>query len=437
MKSLREFIARLEKEDRIIRLSKPVSKELEMASVFKALEKKGLPIIAEDKDSDRRVICNVYGSKKLVADALECRPEELVLRLKKAVDNPSEPEVVGRNEAPVLEIEESPNLRGLPIPLHTRMDGGPYLTSAVVFAKDPEYGQNASFHRMMVIDEDKVVIRMLPRHLHTFMERAEENGKNLKIAFAVGLPINVLLAAATSVELGVDEMRIANSLSPVKLVEIDYGIRIPADAEYVYVGEITGEMHEEGPFIDLTGTLDIVRKQRVVRIEKIYHRKDPLHHVLLPGGSEHKILMGMPREPTIWKSVEEAGITVKGVNITPGGCSWLHGVVAIEKKRSDDGKRAIEAAFKGHKSMKHVVVVDDDIDIFDPNDVEWAIATRFQANKDLYLFENVKGSSLDPSADPVTRMTTKMGLDCTKPIDPSKKRFERVRYADIDPDIYL
>lgn len=436
--NIRSFIKKLETEDRIIMIKKPLSKKLEMAGVFKALENKKQPIVAKDKDSGLTVACNIFGDKQLVADALGCKPNELVLKMKHAIDNPSKPNIISKEEAPVLEVEIEPNLSQLPIPLHTEKDGGPYFSSAVVFAKDPELGQNASFHRMMVISNDKVVIRMLPRHLHTFMERAEEQGGPLKIAFAVGLPVNVLLAAATSVELGQDEMAIANTLSPVNLVEVDYGIKVPSDAEYVYIGEITKNMHDEGPFVDLTETLDIVRRQRIVKIEKVYHRKNPIHHVLLPGGLEHKILMGMPREPTIWKSVEKAGVIVKNVNITPGGCSWLHGIVSIEKKKKDDGKIAVEAAFKGHKSMKHVIIVDDDIDISNPNDVEWAIATRFQASKDLYVFENVKGSSLDPSADPNTRLTTKVGLDCTKPINPDeKKKFEKAKYKKVDVDEYI
>ena len=299
-----------------------------------------------------------------------------------------------------------------------------------MFVKDDKIGINASFHRMMVVGKNKLVIRILPRHLHSFMEKAEERGENLQIAFAVGTPINAMLAAATSVELGFNEMTIANSLSYIRMVELENGIMVPADSEFVYVGEITKETHSEGPFVDLTETLDIVREQRVIKINKIYHRKEPIHHVLLPGGLEHKILMGMPREPTIWKEVEKAGIEVKGVNITPGGCSWLHGVVAINKKKDDDGKKAIKAAFNGHKSMKHVIIVDDDINIFDPNEVEWAIATRFQANKDMIIKEGVKGSSLDPSADVKTRMTTKVGFDCTKPLE-GKENFEKAEYKKV------
>jgi len=434
--SLREFIEKLDKEKRILRLKKPVSKKLEMAGIFKALEPKCQPIMAKDSDSGMDVVCNIYPSKGLVAEALGCKTSELVMKMKDAIHKPKEPKVVEKKDAPVLEVEEKPKLLSLPIPLHTEGDGGPYFSSAVVFAKDPELGQNASFHRMMVIDDSRLAIRILPRHLNSLVERAEARGERLKIAFAVGLPINMLLAGATSVKLGVDESHIANALSEMRMVELENGIKVPAEAEFVYVGEITTETHKEGMFVDLTETYDIEREQRVVKITKVYHRKNPIHHVLLPGGLEHKMLMGMPREPTIWKEVEAEGVSVANVSITPGGCSWLHGVVSIKKKKGEDGKKAIDGAFRGHSSMKHVVIVDDDIDILNPLEVEWAIATRFQANRNMKVMENMKGSSLDPSADPRTYMTTKVGLDCTKPID-RRKDFEKAKFMGVKTEDYL
>jgi UbiD family decarboxylase len=393
-------------------------------------------MMAKDKDSGMDVICNIYPCKELIAESLGCKTSELVPKIKNAIDHPKDQVAVKKSEAPVMEMEEKPDLLSLPIPLHTQEDGGPYFSSAVVFAKDPELGQNASFHRMMVIGKDKLAIRILPRHLNSFLERADARGEALKIAFAVGLPINMLLAGASSVKLGTDEAHIANSLSEMKMVELENGIKVPADAEFAYIGEITKETHKEGMFVDLTETYDIERMQRVVKIAKVYHRKNPLHHVLLPGGLEHKMLMGMPREPTIWKEVESEGISVNNVSITPGGCSWLHGIVSIKKKKEDDGKKAIDAAFRGHSSMKHVVIVDEDIDILNPNEVEWAIATRFQASKNMRIMENVKGSSLDPSADPHTYMTTKMGLDCTKQLDRAKD-FEKAKFMKVNVEDYI
>jgi len=185
---------------------------------------------------------------------------------------------------------------------------------------------------------------------------------------------------------------------------------IPAETEFVIEGTIYLErIHNEGPFVDLTETYDVVRQEPVLEVKAITHRQDAIWHALLPGALEHKLLMGMPREPTIFKKVNEV-VRCVDVNVNPGGCSWLHAIVQIDKKSEEDGKKAIEAAFAGHSSCKHVYVVDQDIDIYNPLEVEWAMATRFQGDRDLVVRARAAGSSLDPSAEAGTHMTTRLGL---------------------------
>jgi UbiD family decarboxylase len=268
----------------------------------------------------------------------------------------------------------------------------------------------------MILGKDKMVLRILERHFDTFIKRGLND-----FAFVIGNPVSVMVAGAISSGIGESELAIANALTPTPVVELS-GHTVPK-AEIVIICELTGEMHDEGPFLDLTETVDIVRSQRVCRIKKIFIRKNPIFHALLPGGLEHKNLMGMPREPTIFHEVGKV-CEVKDVLVTPGGCSWLHGVISIHKKTADDGIKAAEAAFKGHKSMKHVFVVDDDIDIHNPNEIEWAMATRFQGDRGIVM-KKEKGSSLDPSSDMVTGMTTKMGFDCTIPFSGGAKNFRR------------
>jgi UbiD family decarboxylase len=278
-----------------------------------------------------------------------------------------------------------------------------------------------------------MALRILPRHLNTFIERA---GGELDVAVIIGAPINVLLASAISTKIGVNELEIANSLAPFETARLGNGIEVPSEVEFIFEARITREMVNEGPFVDLTDTYDIVRRQQVMEVKKIHARKDALFHVLLPGGMEHKVLMGMPREPTIFNEVGKVA-ECKGVSVTSGGCSWLHGVVAIHKKNEDDGKKAIEAAFRGHASMKHVVVVDDDVNIHNMEEVEWAIATRFQGDRGLVVKPHEKGSSLDPSANPYTRDTSKMGLDATKPLKKYLKDFKKAEFPKIKLRRYL
>jgi UbiD family decarboxylase len=234
---------------------------------------------------------------------------------------------------------------------------------------------------------------------------------------------------------GVDELGIAHALSSTPLVRCQtVDLEVPAEAELILEGHITQTLTDEGPFPDLTGTLDIVRSQPTIEIKLVTHRRDPIFHALLPGGLEHKILMGMPREPTIFAAVNEV-CHCTGVYITPGGTSWLHAVVQIEKQHEEDGRRAIWAAFQGHTSLKHVVVVDQEVDIYDSNEVEWAIATRFQADRDLVILTDQPGSSLDPSATHTPGQkarTAKMGLDATAPLGEARREHEKIRYRPVN-----
>ncbi len=425
MKSFREFVGELESSGELKKIEQPLKKHLEMAGVF--LEFQPTPVMGYAEDSSVRCVSNIFSTKERVAQYLGCEVKELRRKMSYAVDSPSKPKKA--KNAPVLE-ETSSSLDEIPVPTHTDKDGGPYICSAIVIAKDEELGQNCSFHRMMVLDGERIVMRILPRHLNAFLERA---GGELDVAVIIGAPINVLLASAISSKLGQDELEIANSLMPFETTELMNGIEIPADCEYAFIAHISSsELEKEGPFVDLTNTYDGVRKQPVMRIKKIYHRSNPIFHALLPGGMEHKILMGMPREPTIFNEVNKVA-DCRGVNITPGGCSWLHAVVSVQKREEGDGKKAIEAAFKGHSSLKHVVVVDEDIDVENPAEVEWAIATRFQASKDLIIKEKEKGSSLDPSAEfgEGSGITSKMGLDATKPLD-RYKDFEKAEFLKVN-----
>ena len=430
---LREFIAQQESRGRLLRIKEPVSKQSDAAGLLKQLD--GQPVLLEKiEGSEFPVLGNPFSSKQLIADYFGIKPEEIIPKMINAIDNLSAPEET--SEAPAQEVEiDDVDLDKLPILFHCEKDGGNYIASGIMIAKDAELGQNVSFHRAMQIGKNKFVIRILQRNLMEFINRA---GGKLKVSFCVGNPVNILLAAATSLPLGTNELEFANALQPFKVVKSkNSDILIPAQTEIVFEGYISlEEKHDEGPFVDLTEMYDIVRQEPVFTVEKITHRKDAIYHALLPGCLEHKLLMGMPREPTIFKEVNKVAKCLD-VSITPGGCSWLHAAVKIKKEKEEDGKNAIEAAFKGHTSLKHAFIVDEDIDILDPVQIEWAMATRFQADQDLVVKEKSKGSSLDPSADPKTRETTKVGFDLTKPLVVKGKSFEKADFPQVDVKKYL
>ena len=297
-------------------------------------------------------------------------------------------------------------------------------------AKHPVHGQNLDFHRLMQFSKTEMAVRVVKsRHFDTFLEELGQ----VDVGICIGVDPTVMIAAATSVALGQDELEIANTLEPLQVVKAKtVDLLIPAESEFVIEGTVYRDRrHAEGPFVDLTETQDVVRNEPVLVVKAITHRKDAIWHVLLPGALEHKLLMGMPREPTIFREVNKV-VQCLDVNINPGGCSWLHAIVQISKQHEEDCKKAILAAFKGHRSCKHVYVVDEDIDIYDPLSVEWAMATRFQADLDLLVMPREPGSSLDPSAEPGTHSTCRAGFDLTKPLATSGKGFDKVPYPLVD-----
>lgn len=429
----RDFIEKLRKEGKLQVIEKPVSKKLEASGLLKALEDR-VVLFNKITESDFRVVGNIFSTKELIAKYLGIKPEELIPKMINAIDKPSKPEII--ENAPCQEVEMEVDLDKIPILFHCQNDGGNYISSGVVVAKHPEFGQNLDFHRMMQIGKDKFSVRVVgKRHFDGFLQ----DQKKLDIAVCIGNSPNILLAAATSVEKGRNELEIANTLEPLRVVKAKtFDAYMPADCEWVLEGSISlEEKADEGPFVDLTETQDVVRQEPIFTVKKIMHRKDAIWQALLPGGLEHKILMGMPREPTIFKKVNEAGVKCLDVSINPGGCSWLHAIIKIEKKNEDDGKKALAAAFEGHTSMKHAFVVDSDIDILDPLQVEWAMATRFQGDRDIFVKGREPGSSLDPSGEPGTKMMYKMGFDLTKPLVAKGKNFGRVEFPKVNVKDFL
>jgi 2,5-furandicarboxylate decarboxylase 1 len=407
---LAKFVKALDEKGMLTRISRPVDTKYEISTLMKMLDGRAV-IFSDVKGSSIPIIANICSTRDLVALGLGCRREDLISKLAEAIDHPKKARII---DAEGYE-DIGADLGKLPILTHYSKDGGPYISSGVVASNDDEYGVNLSYHRAEVLGKDTLVLRILERHFDAYIKRGLR-----EFAICISSPMQVLVSAAISVDLGISEADIANALEETPLLRLDGHLVPPSDI--VILTELTGELHDEGPFLDLTETFDIVRKQRVAKVKKIYVKKGAMYHALLPGALEHRVLMGMPREPTIYREVAKV-CEVKDVLVTPGGCSWLHGAVSIHKKNPDDGRKAIEAAFKGHKSMKHVFVVDDDIDIHNPSEIEWAMATRFQADKNM-ITKREKGSSLDPSSDMETQMTCKVGFDLTIP-EGSKKEFRR------------
>ena len=414
---MREFLAELDRTKELTHVNREVSTRYEVAAVSCRLDGKPLLFEKISEAEGYRIATGVCGTRTMLARSIGLDAGKLLPRILDSIENPKPFEAVSR--APCQEVvEDDVDLRKLPILIHCEKDGGPYATAGIAVAHDREYGYNASYHRLMLLGQDRVAARILPRHLDEFIRRG-----NRKVGITIGNHPAFLFASAVSCEIGKSELAIANALRGMSFVKcLTNDSLVPADCEIVLEGTITDELVDEGPFPDIVGSYDIVRKQRVIRIDRITHRKDPIYQAILPGGIEHMFLMGTPREATMFREVSKV-CQCLDVRLTAGGSSWLNGVVKIRKEREEDPKKALDAAFRGHPSLKQAIVVDEDIDIEDPDAVEWAIATRTQMDRDLTLMPGELGSSLDPSADQVTRKTCKVAVDATIPFGAKKDGF--------------
>ena len=230
---IRDFIEKLDKGGKLLRIKKEVSTEYEIASIMKKLD--GKPLLFENvKGSEYPVVANICSTKALVGLGLGMPVEKLIPSLAGAIESPKEPEPV---EGDYKEI--GADLTKLPILLHYKKDGGPYMSSSIVIANDKEYGLNASYHRMMVIGNDKLVLRILPRHFNEYIERGLK-----EFAICIGSPVQVQVTSAISCEIDKSELSIANVLDKTDLVELD-GHKVPM-SEFIIIAEFTGEEHEEG-----------------------------------------------------------------------------------------------------------------------------------------------------------------------------------------------
>ena len=426
---MREFLKTLEKDYDTIKIEEEVSVNLEAAEFMKKNPKDTI-VMENIRESDIKVVSGLCNTREKIARALNTDIPGITQRIMEAISNPL-PIGECKSVQDTFTVSEAADISKLPILTYYPRDGGPYITSGVIIAKDPETGvRNASIHRMLVLGKDKLTARIVPRHLYTYHQRAEALDQPLELAIAIGLHPATLLATTTSVPINVDELEVANNfhqgkMNLVKCETVD--IEVP-ECEILLEGRMMPhERAEEGPFVDLTDTYDVVRMEPVIELDRMHYRHDSMYHAIMPAGFEHKLLQGLPQEPRIFSSVQNTVPTVKNVALTEGGCCWLHAAVSIQKQTQGDGKNVIMAALAAHPSLKHCVVVDEDVDIFDAEDVEYAIATRVKGDEDIIIVPGARGSSLDPCAQS-DGTTTKVGVDATKPLDKLEK-FERVSFS--------
>lgn len=435
----RGFLSLLESRKELARVDRDVSAQFEVAAVSAAADGGQAVLFSKVRDCKiSKVATNVCGTPKRfhlaiagsqgkeTSDNLAAK-QAIHRRITDAMAKLSEP--LNRKGSPPFERNTSTSLFDLPIVTHFEKDAGAFVTSSIVFVKDQERGnQNSSTHRLLRLDDRHMAIRMVEgRHLHKCYSYARDHGEDLRVAITIGVHPAVSIAAAYQAAYGTDEMNIANSLLDGKLslsrTNVS-GLDVPSDAEIVLEGRILKDRTHEEWMVEMLRTYDFKRMQPVFELDRISFRDGAIYHDILPGYAEHRLLMGLPVEAKMYDHVKNVVPTTQSVHLTDGGCNWLAAVIQIKKRLEGEPKNALLAAFAAHPSLKMATVVDDDIDPADPVAVEYAIATRCQADRGFIVIPNAKGSSLDPSSDQTNLLTTKVGIDATATLLKPKERFE-------------
>lgn len=426
MTDIRTFIDQTKKLGQLSVVKRKVSTKYEIAAVTAKADGANAVLFENIKESKLRLVANLVGTRARFASAVGAKESTIHQKVISAIEHAKKPKIT--TSAKFFE-NKSKDLTVLPIVTHFEKESGPFITSSIIYAENPEKKtQNSSFHRMMPIDKTHFSVRMVEgRHLHRSFMDAKQHGEDLKVAITVGVHPAVSIAGAYQAEWGEDELEIANSLlgGKLTLAKLPYsGKAVPSGTEIVMEGRILADKTHKEWMVEMLRTYDYAREQPVFELESLYFRNNAIFHDILSGYGEHRLLMGMPIEAKLNRDVKKEFPQTRQVVMSNGGCNWLHAVVQISKKKDTDGKKAIEKTFAAHRSLKMVTIVDEDIDPSDAVAVEYAMATRFQADKNLTVVQKVRGSSLDPSSDQKNLLTTKLGIDATRPLQKRPEGFE-------------
>ena len=413
-----------ERPDEFLTVSREVDPAYEItASVVKLeQEAKRRPVMVFEnvKGTDYPVMTNLHASRPRLAMALGCSPRDMQKTFLAAMENPIPPKEVNNGPCKDVVLKGADvDMRALPQVVHHGGDAGPYITAAISFAKDPETGTyNCAYNRLMITGKDSTSIHLtLGKHLWEFHKVAEARGEPLQVAFAIGVHPAIALGALSIGSIDEDETAIMGGLfgeamEVVRCETID--LLVPAQAEMIIEAEILpGDTVNEGPFGEFTGYSLGAREREVVKVKAITQRKDAYFYDMNVGHLDHMLLSTVPMEANLLRAVRSMVPSVTAVRVpSPFTC-----YVSIEQRLKGQGKNAIMAVFGADLYIKRVVVVDHDVDVYDDRQVNWALATRSQPDRDMIVINGARGSDLDPSTSGDDGFTSKWGVDATaKPL---------------------
>lgn len=436
-RSLRGWLRHLAATGRLALAREGVALEFELAAIAKNLDGRQAVLFPKPDKYAVPVVSGHVAARAWIAEAMGVDEAGLLAAFRDASEHPTPWKEVPAAAAPVQQVKvDHPDLLDLlPIPRHSEHDSARYITAGVIVARNPGTGvQNVSIQRIQVKDGRRLQALILPRHLSAFHTMAEEMGEALPIAIVIGADPLTLLASQAVVAIDRDELEIAGSLhgAPLEVVKcVGSEIRVPAHAEIVIEARVLPGVRElEGPFGEFPGTYSPAGQHQVIEVDRVTHRRNPIFHTIVPAELEHLMLGAIPREATILGLLQRSFPGVMDAHLSRGGTCRYHLYVKLKKRRESEAKNVIMAAFGAHFDLKQVIVVDDDVDVHSPTEVEWAVATRFQADRDLVVVAGAQGSPLDPSTTLdgfLDGRSAKMGLDATRPLSYPGHTFTRIR----------
>ena len=444
---LRGYLSHLEKQGQLLRVSDEVDAKFEIAAgIRKTSDIEGPALLFETVRGfpGWRVLGGLFATRKLVALGLGVPQDQMLERYLTLEDKRIPPEIVATG--PVKEIKwsgDQVDLAKLPIVTHASKDCGPYVTIGVQVGKDPDtHIRNLSIHRMLVLGKDKLSLwAPADHHLGRMILKAEEKKRGLEVATAIGVEPSLIIGSQAKVPYGIDEYHVAGGLrgAPVRLTKCEsIDVEVPAAAEIVIEGvTIPGERVADGPYGEYPGCYSEAKQAPVLKVTAITMRQNPIYQTALTGMpvTENHTLIEYGNAAVVYREVKKIVPEARAVNMTPGGTFRHHVVVSIKKRAENEGRNVILALLSLGIGLKQVIVVDEDIDPFDPMQVEWAMATRFQADKDAIIVPRIACSTLDPSC-PENRVTAGLGIDATAPMK-ERWRFEKVEIPGVDKVKYV
>ncbi|MGC7101372.1 UbiD family decarboxylase [Amycolatopsis lurida] len=425
---LRTWLDRLQESGRLALTEPGIDLRFGVAGVANRLDGTQATLFPKPGGHPVPIVSGLLSQRSWMAEAAGVAEAGLAARFQQACREPVPSKPV--TDAPCQEVVHTEvDLTMLPLPIHNEHDHGAYITAGLLITRDRETGaQNVSIHRLQVSGPDRLGALLLPRHTLAFFRDRERRGEDLDVAIVIGADPLTLMASQAAVPLGQDELEISGALrgEPLPVVRcLDSDVMVPADAEIVLEGKLLASIRvPEGPFGEFPQYYGQRAERHVITLSKLTHRRDPLFHTIVGGGREHLLLGCIPREGSFLSELRRTFPCVTGVHLSLGGTCRYHLYVQVKDPAPGEAKNVLLAALAVHYDVKHVTVVDSDVDITDPTEVEWAVATRFQADRDLVLVPGAQGSKLDPST--AGGVGAKLGFDATVPADAEPMRFLRI-----------